>query len=179
MDRAGADRTGTLAERTQFDRLWREHGDTIYRFCLRRTQDAELAEDARSTVFFEAWRRRREVDLRGRAALPWLYGVAANVLRNQRRSLRRREDAIRRVPPPRAHVDSVDDIADRVDASASAALAMQVLCDLPPGERAVVILCIANELSYADAADALDLPVGTVRSRLFRARARLHAGVNP
>lgn len=162
-------------EREQFERLFRAHSDAIYRFCLRRTRDPELADDARSAVFFEAWRRRDQVDLEARSPLPWLYGVAVNVLRNQRRASRRREAAQRRLPRPALHFDSVDEIAERVDATARAGAALALIDRLPPHEREVVVLCLAHGLSYSAAALALDVPVGTIRSRLARARERLNA----
>jgi RNA polymerase sigma-70 factor (ECF subfamily) len=157
----------------RFDRLYRRHADPIFRFCLRRTGDWALAEDIRSAVFYEAWRRRADVDLETRAALPWLYGVAANVIRNHARSARRRAAAMRRVPWERAEADLTEDIAERIDASDRASAARDLMSRLPAGEREVVILCLAEDLSYSAAASVLGLPIGTVRSRLSRARARL------
>jgi RNA polymerase sigma-70 factor (ECF subfamily) len=157
----------------RFAKLFRDHGDAIYRFCLRRTHDCEQAQDACSTVFVEAWRRRMEVDLFGRPPRPWLYGVATNVIRNQARSSRRRADLLRRVPGARADFDCVEEIAERLDAAARTAVVLEVMKRLSPGERAVVVLCLVDGCSYEAAARKLDVPVGTVRSRLFRARGRL------
>jgi RNA polymerase sigma factor (sigma-70 family) len=162
-------------EDTRFEQLFRDHSEAIYRFCLRHARDHELAEDARSTVFTEAWRRRSEVDLVGQAPRPWLYGVARNVLRNQWRSDRRHASALRRVPGPRADFDSVEEIAERADAATNATLALALLGRLSPGEREVVTLCLVCGLSYAATARELNLPLGTVRSRLSRARVRLNA----
>jgi RNA polymerase sigma factor (sigma-70 family) len=159
----------------RFDVLFREHAASIYRYCLHRTGDWALAEDLCSAVFFEAWRRRQEVDLETRAARPWLYGVAVNVLRNQRRSVRRREAAIRRLPLPVPSFDMPDDVVERLDASARGRLAHALLEQLPAGERDVIALCVEQNLTYRAAAKTLGLPVGTVRSRLSRARARLSA----
>jgi RNA polymerase sigma factor (sigma-70 family) len=159
----------------RFDRLYRAHADQVFGFCLRRTGDWALSDDIRSAVFFEAWRRRHEVDLVTRAALPWLYGVAANVLRNHARSSRRRSAAFRRLPRPIAEVDFAEEVADRLYASERAPATVALVQALPAGERAVVVLCLLDELSYSAAAVALGLPVGTVRSRLSRARTRLSA----
>ncbi|MDQ3936624.1 MAG: RNA polymerase sigma factor [Actinomycetota bacterium] len=158
-----------------FERLFRAHADRIFRFCLRRTGDWALADDLRSAVFYEAWRRRGEVDLATREALPWLYGVATNVIRNQRRSLRRQEAAIKRLPPPLENFDTTDDIAERLDATTRGRRALRLVAALPPGERDVVRLCLTRNWTYRAAARELGVPVGTVRSRLSRARARLHA----
>lgn len=158
----------------RFDRLYREHADPVFRFCLRRTGDWVLADDLRSAVFVEAWRRRNEVDLESRAPLPWLFGVAANVLRNERRARRRYDAALRRVPVAVADPAPVEEeILDRIDASARAAKAIAALDALPAGQRDVVRLCLASDVTYRDAARALGLPVGTVRSRVARAREAL------
>lgn len=158
-----------------FEELYRQHAGKVFRFCLRRTCDRGQAEDILSGVFYEAWRRRDEVDLATRDPLPWLYGVATNLLRNQRRSSRRREAAIRRVPRPTLDAGIYEDVLRRIDASTWARETLSRIQELPPGEREVVELCLLRNLSYAAAAAELGLPVGTVRSRLARARGRLHA----
>jgi RNA polymerase sigma factor (sigma-70 family) len=173
MDGSNHDATDAEAHRCKFESLYRLHREAIYRYCLRRLHDPELAEDARSAVFVEAWRRRAAIDFDDRAALPWLYGVAKNVLRNQRRTLRRREAALTRLPRPISDFESVEDADDRLDAARAARHARELIAALPAGERAVVLMCLANELSYTTAAHRLGVPVGTVRSRLARARGRL------
>jgi RNA polymerase sigma factor (sigma-70 family) len=174
MGQCRFDRSRTR-EVEQFDRLYREHGEAIFRFCLRRTGDRALADDLRSAVFYEAWRRRHDVDLVTRAALPWLYGVAVNVLRNHARSVKRRNAAFQRLPPPGPELDFADEVPDRLYARERARAAVALVERLPAGERAVVVLCMLEGLTYRAAASALDLPVGTVRSRLSRARARMRA----
>jgi RNA polymerase sigma factor (sigma-70 family) len=145
----------------------------IYRYCLRRVQDRWQAEDACSAVFVEAWRRRETFDVRDRAGLPWLYGVAKNVLRNPRRSVRRREAALMRLPRPTSDFECVEDAEARIDAAHAARQVWHLIDALPSGERAVVVLCLADELSYTNAADQLGVPIGTVRSRLSRARGQI------
>jgi RNA polymerase sigma factor (sigma-70 family) len=171
MEKCGGDRADSDAE--HFDRLYRRYGDRILWFSLRRTGDRTTAEEIRSAVFYEAWRRRRDVDLTTRAALPWLYGVATNVIRNHLRATRRREAAFRRLPPPLTEIDPAEEATDRVYASDRARTIVDRVNRLPPGERDVVVLCLVGDLSYTGAARELGLPVGTVRSRLSRARARL------
>lgn len=156
-----------------FDRLYRQYGEKIFGFCLRRTGDRATADEIRAMVFYEAWRRRGDVDLITRAALPWLYGVATNVMRNHLRSTRRREAAFRRLPPPHTEADPAEEVTDRLYALERAREIAALVNRLPAGEREVVVLCMVGDLSYAAAAHQLRLPVGTVRSRLSRARARL------
>ncbi len=161
----------TTAE--SFGDLFEAHARAIYNFCFRRTADWSVAEDLTSAVFLEAWRRRGDVDLISEAALPWLYGVAANLLRNQRRALRRHRSAIERMAPAAATPDFADDLAARLDDERRMRELLAQMQHLSPGEQDVLALCAWQGLSYEDAARALDVPVGTVRSRLSRARTRL------
>ena len=154
--------------------LFERHATRVYNYCFRSTADWTLAEDLTSIVFLEAWRRRREVRLHGDYALPWLLGVATNVLRNHRRARRRYAAALARVH--REHEPAFADDADaRVDDERAMRALLGELARLPRREQEVVALCAWSELSYAEAAVALGVPVGTVRSRLSRASARLQA----
>jgi RNA polymerase sigma-70 factor (ECF subfamily) len=161
-----------MDEQERFDAIFRLHRWSLLRFFLRRTGDRTLSEDLCATVFYEAWRRRDDIDLASREPLPWLYGVAANVLRNQRRSRRRHEAALHRMGAPRPERDVADDIIERLDATREAT---RLIESLPRLEREVVDLCLAGDMTYTAAANRLGLPIGTVRSRLARARARAAA----
>ena len=155
-----------------FGTLFERHGRAIYNYCFRRTADWSAAEDLTSVVFLEAWRKRKDVRLQGESLLPWLYGVATNVLRNRSRSLRRHRAALERLP--RGHeADFADDVAERIDDESQMAVVLDAFLALPKRDQDVLALCVWSELSYEEAAVALDVPVGTVRSRLSRARARL------
>lgn len=153
--------------------LFDRHGDRIYNHCFRATGDWTEAEDATSTVFLEVWRHRRRVVLHDGSALPWLYGVATNVCRNLTRSRRRRQRALSALPRPDAVPDHAERVADRLGSTARMQAVLAAVDALPPHEREVLGLVAWSGLSYEQAAAALDVPVGTVRSRLSRARARL------
>jgi RNA polymerase sigma-70 factor (ECF subfamily) len=155
-----------------FTLLFRRHAKSIYNYCFRRLGDWSAAEDALSIVFLEAWRRRGK-ELPPDKVLPWLYGVATNVLRNRRRAERRLRAALARLPQPPAERDFSDDADERLDDEQRMKQALDLLAKLPSRQQDVVVLCAWLELSYEDAALALGLPVGTVRSRLSRARQRL------
>jgi RNA polymerase sigma factor (sigma-70 family) len=131
-----------------------------------------LAEDLTSIVFLEAWRRRGDVALDRDSALPWLYGVATNVLRNRRRSQWRHRSALERLPRECGE-DFTDDADARLDDERRMRSVLRSMSSLPKREQDVLALCAWAELSYEEAATALGLPVGTVRSRLSRARARM------
>ena len=128
-----------------------------------------------SVVFLEAWRRRRAVQLHGDCILPWLLAVANNAIRNADRSLRRNKRLLAKLPPPCATGDFGDDAAGRLDDERVLAQILTALGALRTEEQEVVALCDWAGLSYMEAATALDVPVGTVRSRLSRAHEHLRA----
>lgn len=159
-------------DRAAFGTLFERHANAIYNYCFRRIGDWATAEDLLSIVFLEAWRRRSK-ELPPHKVLPWLYGIATNVIRNQQRSQRRHAAALRRMPAPRAD-PSFAELADaHLDDEREMKHVLALVRQLPKQEQDVFALCAWSELSYEDAAIALDVPVGTVRSRLSRARARL------
>jgi RNA polymerase sigma-70 factor (ECF subfamily) len=156
-----------------FGELFERHADRVYAHCFSRTGSWSMAEDLTSVVFLEAWRRRSEVRFSGDSALPWLLGVANNATRNAQRSLRRHNLLLAKLPPPGEEADIAAAAAAKVDQER---LAQHLLCamgGLRQAEQEVLALCDWAGLSYAEAAVAMGVPEGTVRSRLFRARQRL------
>lgn len=170
-----------------FTQLFRAHARAVYSHAARLTADPSAAEDVVSLTFLEAWRLRErlltEAELTGvdgdddGGLRPWLFGIATNVLRNTRRAARRHGAALARLPERRADRDTVPDFADelvgRMEDSERLAAARVALTKLRRREREVFALCVWSGLSYADAAEALEVPASTVRSRLARARQRL------
>ncbi len=160
--------------------LFDRHADAVYTFCFRRTASWHAAEDATSTVFLELWRGRTKATAYDDSALPWLYGIARNVCRTTDRSARRLTRALRRVPHEGAA--SGDDMADRVvrrvDSERQMAAVLAAIAELPERERDVFELVVWAGESYEAAAAALEVPIGTVRSRLSRARRRLSLAVD-
>jgi RNA polymerase sigma-70 factor (ECF subfamily) len=157
-----------------FGLLFERHGGRIYNYCFRRTADWALAEDLTSATFLLAWRGLRRASLQEESALPLLYGIATNVLRNQRRSLKRGRQAFGRLPLPRVEdPDFAEDAAARVDDQAAMRELLVLFSRLPRRQQDVLSLCEWSGLSYEDAAVALGIPIGTVRSRLARGRRRL------
>jgi RNA polymerase sigma-70 factor (ECF subfamily) len=158
------------SEPQAFGELFKRHSRSIYAYCARRTGNLDLAEDLTSVVFMEAFRRRRKLQLSNTSALPWLIGVANNVVRNADRSLRRYRSALDRIPVPANGMSSEEDAMERLGAQAALASALEAISALTPGEQDVVLMVLWSEFTYADAATALGIPVGTVRSRLVSAR---------
>jgi RNA polymerase sigma factor (sigma-70 family) len=153
--------------------LFDRYGDRIYNHCFRHLADWAEAEDATSSVFLEVWRHRRRVRLHHGSALPWLYGVATNVCRNAGRSRRRYLRAVASLPEPASEPDHAEQVTDRLGSEARMRAVLAQIELLPARERDVLGLVAWAGLTYEQAAAALDVPVGTVRSRLSRARARL------
>jgi RNA polymerase sigma factor (sigma-70 family) len=158
-----------------FGDLYARHVRAVQSYCLWRTADLQSAEDATATVFLEIWRKRERLALSTDSATPLLLGIATNVLRQHWRSRRRHRDALERVRTAGAPLPSdleVEAIA-RLDAIGQLKAAGAEIRALPRRERDVLALIAWGELSYEETAAALDIPIGTVRSRLARARARL------
>ncbi|MGW2841453.1 RNA polymerase sigma factor [Streptomyces sp. NPDC001493] len=163
-------------DREAFGRIFDRHAKTVYNYLFRRTADWSEAEDLTSTVFMHAWRRRTETVLDRDSALPWLLGIADRLLSNTRRRLRRAEALLHRLV---SHDEPVGDHADRiavlVDDERRMSEIHRALARLPRHEREVVELCVWSGLDQQAAATALGVAVGTVKSRLHRARRRLGA----
>jgi RNA polymerase sigma factor (sigma-70 family) len=164
--------TGSQPE--AFGELFARHAQSVYAFCARRTGDLDHAEDLTSVVFLEAFRRRRKLKLSNTSALPWLLGVANNVVRNSDRSIRRYRSALGRIPDPPVHASAEDEAIERFGTQEALSRAREAISVLTCAEQDVVLLVLWSELSYADAATALGVPIGTVRSRLASARAKLN-----
>lgn len=158
-----------------FGVIFDRHGSTLLRFLARRVDPAD-AEDLLGEVFRIAFVRRSTFERDRDSARPWLYGIAANVVAKHHRSEARRLRAMARVSTDR-RLD--DDPAERAvaaaDASARWTRVMDAIGTLPEAERQVLLLFAWEKLSYDEIALALGVPVGTVRSRLSRGRARLAA----
>ena len=162
-----------------FGILFDRHGERIRSYCARRTGSLEAADDLVSVVFLEAWRRRSDVELIADSALPWLYGIANRTVQRRWRTTARHRRALERLAAtdPSAP-DHADDVAGRLDDERQVARLHEALRGLRRTDQEILTLCVWQGLDYESAALALDVPVGTVRSRLSRARARLREAVD-
>jgi RNA polymerase sigma factor (sigma-70 family) len=158
-----------------FAELFDRHADKVYNHCFRRLADWSMAEDLASVVFLEAWRKRRQVRLNDDSVLPWLLAVANNCLRNAERSRRRYRRLLTKLPQPEDTPSFDAQASDRVDDEAKMRRLLVVLHQLSIEDQEIIALCDWSGLSYGEAVTALDIPIGTVKSRLSRARSRLRA----
>lgn len=166
-------RRATENDPRAFGALFDRHADAVYTHCFRRTASWSDAQDLTSAVFLEAWRRRREVRLAGESILPWLLAVANNATRNRDRAMRRHRRLLAKLPPPEAVPDVAEAAAARLDDERRMRRVLRAFDQLSPPEQDVLALCVWAALPYTDVAVAIGVPVGTVRSRLARARSRL------
>ena len=162
-----------------FGALFDDCAAAVYNHAFRLTGDWSAAEEVVSLTFLEAWRLRAKLDPEGGSLRPWVHGICVNVARNIRRADRRHRAAMSRLVPPPALADFADEVAGRLDDAARIAEARKAIGTLNRAEREVIELCVWSGLDYAMAAEALGVPVGTVRSRLSRARKKLERLIRP
>ena len=152
-----------------FDR----HRDRVLGHALRLTRHRHDAEDVAALVFLEAWRRRAAVRVVDGSVLPWLPVTTGHVAQNAARARRRHGLALAKLPARPDVDDHADDVAARLDAVDRGRALRDAVAGLGRLDREVLLLCLVEELPLAEAAVALGVPVGTVKSRLSRARQRL------
>ncbi|MEU3687670.1 RNA polymerase sigma factor [Streptomyces narbonensis] len=160
-------------DRAAFAEIFDQHARAVYAHAVRTTGDWALAEDVMSLTFLEAWRLRDKLREEVRSVRAWLLGIATNVMRNTARAARRHRAAVSRLPPPEALPDFSDEVVGQLADTQRLVAAARALQRLKRSEREVFTLIVWSGLGYAAAAEALGIPVGTVRSRLSRAREKL------
>ena len=153
----------------RFATLFDRHAVAVHRYLARRVGSA--ADDLLAETFLIAFRRRSTYRSQGVDPRAWLYGIATNVLHRQARQEERRYRMLARLAAATTDVMSSDDEAvERADAQALRQKLAAALARLKRGDRDVLLLTAWAELSYVEIAAVLAIPVGTVRSRLNRAR---------
>jgi RNA polymerase sigma-70 factor (ECF subfamily) len=166
----------STAEPELFATLYDRHATAVHRYLGRRVGD--LADDLLSETFLVAFRRRTAYRPEHVEVRPWLLGIATNVVHGHLRSERRRYRALARASAePVPSGSSTDEAHDRVVAEAMRAPLAAALAGLKARDRDVLLLFAYAQLSYEEIAAALDVPIGTVRSRLNRARRQTRAAL--
>jgi RNA polymerase sigma factor (sigma-70 family) len=159
----------SLSRPEAFAAIFDRHFAAIHAYLARRAGTA-AADDLASLTFTVAFERRSAFRNDADSARPWLFGIATNLLRNKWRSGRRELEAIARLHPRADHDCRLHAAHDEVDLT-------DLLAGLDGDQRDVLILYAWAELTYEEIASSLGIPVGTVRSRLARARARLRSSL--
>jgi RNA polymerase sigma factor (sigma-70 family) len=162
---------GSWREPERFAVLFDRHAPHIYRYLARRA-GSQVADDLVAQTFLAAFAKRDRYDLGHPDARPWLYGIATNLVgqhrRDEARQYRIRQASVAEPEVP-GHADRV---AADVTAQAMRAALDAALAALAPGDRDVLLLIAWEQLTYQEVSRALAIPVGTVRSRLHRARTK-------
>jgi RNA polymerase sigma factor (sigma-70 family) len=172
---AGSDAQIIAASRAEprvFATVFDRHYDAVHRYLARRV-GPDLADDLAAETFTEAFDVRFRFDTAHPDARPWLFGIATNLLRHHHRGEARRLRAYARLDRPADADDGLGGIEARLDAERAGPAIAEALMRLSAGERDVLLLFAWADLRYEEIAVALRIPIGTVRSRLHRARRRV------
>jgi RNA polymerase sigma-70 factor (ECF subfamily) len=167
----------SLAEPEAFGFIYDRYAATLHRFLGRRA-GARIAEGLVGELFRVAFERRKAFDASRGSALPWLYGIGANLLLKHRRAEARWLRASARMAVGHEPADRRANAA-ALDARVLFPRVADAIEALPRDEREALLFFAWEELSYQSVAEALELPIGTVRSRLNRARAHLRELLEP
>jgi RNA polymerase sigma-70 factor (ECF subfamily) len=157
----------------RFGEIYDRYVAEVHRYLARRI-GSEIADDLAAETFLVAFGSRHRYDPTAERALPWLYGIATNLLHRHRRTERAQYRCWSRTgADPTVGDNPTDTVVNRVAAEGTTRRLGAALARLTTRERDVVLLVVWGSLTYDETATALGVPVGTVRSRLNRARQRL------
>lgn len=163
----------TSGTEASFSVLYNRHRTRVFRKAYSQVGNVSDAEDVVAVVFLEAWRSRQKVRIVDGSVLPWLLAVTTNATLNNLRSSRRYRRLIAAIPASELVRDPADEAGERLDTVDGAKRLRDAMLRLSPVERTIVDLCLMEELPMSVVARVLELPVGTVKSRLSRSRQKL------
>ena len=159
-----------------FAAIFDRHFDAIHAY-LQRRLGPDLADELSAQTFLVAFDKRGDYDRSQPDARPWLFGIATNLLRRHHRDEVRQFRAYARTAVDPV-LDAFDGVEARIDAAKMRRELLDALARVPAEELDALLLYAWAELSYPEIARALDIPTGTVRSRLSRARGRIRAALD-
>ncbi|WP_433327830.1 RNA polymerase sigma factor [Spirillospora sp. CA-294931] len=166
----------SLDEPEWFSVLFDRHGHRIHDYAARRL-GVQAAEDIVAETFFAAFRQRHAYDQTRSLARPWLYGIATNLIARHRRTEERYYRTLHRTGDDPVDLPMDDAVLERVAAQNLERPLAGALAGLSRGDRDVLLLVAWGDLTYEEVADALGLRIGTVRSRLHRARRKVRSAL--
>lgn len=167
--------SASIDEPVRFAEIFDRHIDRIRRYSVARV-GASAADDVAAETFRIAFEQRVSFDLRAAGALPWLYGIAANLVRRELRSRARGYAALERFASrPSPFADPLSDVASRLDARDNLDDLRDALAALSDDERELLLLIAWDELSPTAGAQVLGIPAETARTRLHRARKKIRS----
>jgi RNA polymerase sigma-70 factor (ECF subfamily) len=181
MDRVGgSDGDETAAwlagDPAAFATLFERHSGALFNYALRHSVGAAAAEDLVQGAFLEAWRRGDSIELVDESLRPWLFGTIRRMIYRHWRNLERGTRATARLEALRDDRSEEPDeiVLQQFEVDAQASRAKEALGTVPPAFREPLLLWAWDEMTYEQIAVVLDIPVGTVKSRIARARRHLN-----
>ncbi|MEU9884212.1 RNA polymerase sigma factor [Sphaerisporangium sp. NPDC051017] len=163
-----------------FTEVFARYADQVHRYLARRA-GPDVADDLMSDTFLVAFEQRHRFsgERSPTGALPWLLGIATTLLRSHGRAEARRWKALAQTRSDLALAEPspADQVAERVDAGAVVRSVVHTLAAMTEGDRDALLLYAWADLKYEEIAATLEIPVGTVRSRIHRARAQLRSAI--
>jgi RNA polymerase sigma-70 factor (ECF subfamily) len=159
----------SIPDPERFEEIFERHFESVHRYTCRRTGAA--GEDLAAQTFLIAFSVRASFDGRLPSARPWLFGIAHNLVLHHIRDERTRLAMWKRLPRETEEPDHAD--PERLDAMLAGVRIERALRALPALDREVFLLAALSDLTYREIAATTGLPIGTVRSKLSRARTTL------
>lgn len=168
--------TRSLTQQAAFAELYDRHERSVYRYAARRLGLSQ-ADDITSETFLVAFARR--ADFTGHDARPWLLGIATTLMHKFARQEARAWRGMLAADLARVDGDEFEAVDARLDAGTAAQKIGGALARLPAGDRDALLLYTFGYLDYEGISKALSIPIGTVRSRIHRARRKLRIAIDP
>jgi RNA polymerase sigma-70 factor, ECF subfamily len=168
--------SASLRDPAQFGIIFARHHAAIFRFAARRV-GVQDAGGIASEVFLRAFRIRHRYDTSRANCLPWLYGIAGNLVGDQLRRMKRRQRLYLVAHSEPSRLDPLVDADNRAVADSVAGRLNGALRRLSARDRDTLLLYALEGLSYSEISHALGVPIGTVGSRISRARKRIRDAI--
>lgn len=162
----------SFTDPSRFGEVFTRHHDAVYRFASRRVGVSE-AGDVTAEVFLRALRVRHRYHLDRPNCLPWLYGIGVNVVGDHWRKATRRNRIYLKGQTTLEHDDFTTPLVERIDAESAVTRLNRALGRLGSKDRETLLLFALDRLTYLEISQALGVPIGTVGSRILRARRRI------
>jgi RNA polymerase sigma factor (sigma-70 family) len=156
-----------------FAQVFDRYRDRVFNYSRRLVRSSQEAEDVTAMVFLETWRCRKNVKVVNGALVGWLLVTTNNVARNHLRSTLRYRRLIAKLPPPTPTPDPGELAAENLDRESQCSEVQEAFQSLNHKDKEILALGILEELSMTEVAAILNVPRGTVKSRLSRAKNRL------
>ncbi|MEZ5816998.1 MAG: sigma-70 family RNA polymerase sigma factor [Hyphomicrobiaceae bacterium] len=169
-------RIARLADAEAFRELYELYGQRIRRFMVRRGADAALADELMQETFLSVWKKARHYDSSRGDEAGWIYAIARNLHIDRMRRQKSFQAMTLAIDPPEI-VTGPDELLDNVAQSQTSERVNAAIAELPRDQAEVIRLAFVEGLAHPEIADRLNLPLGTVKSRMRLAYAKLRSSL--